>query len=128
MTDGVEVRIQGRVDFYPASGRLQLVMSAIDPVFTVGKLAADRERVLRTLAAEGVLRRNGELELAMVPLRIGLVTSGGVPRTATSCTGWRSRAMPSASRTSTYGYKAPAHLGGSPGRSAAWVGSTSMWS
>ena len=67
VTDGVEVRIQGRVDFYPASGRLQLVMSAIDPVFTVGKLAADRERVLRTLAAEGVLRRNGELELAHRP-------------------------------------------------------------
>lgn len=77
VTDGVEVRIQGRVDYYPATGRLQLVMSGIDPVFTVGKLAADRERVLRTLSAEGVLRRNGELDLPMVPLRIGLVTSGG---------------------------------------------------
>jgi exodeoxyribonuclease VII large subunit len=77
LTDGVEVRIRGRVDFYPPTGRLQLVMNGIDPVFTVGRLAADRERVLRVLAAEGVLRRNAELEIGPVPLRVGLVTSGG---------------------------------------------------
>jgi exodeoxyribonuclease VII large subunit len=77
IADGIEVRIRGRVDFYPPVGRLQLVMNAIDPVFTVGKLAADRERVLRVLAAEGALARNGALHLAAVPLRIGLVTSGG---------------------------------------------------
>lgn len=77
VTDGVEVRICGRVDYYPVSGRLQLVMSGIDPVFTVGKLAAERERVLRKLAAEGVLRCNAELEIPAVPLRVGLVSSGG---------------------------------------------------
>jgi exodeoxyribonuclease VII large subunit len=73
--DGVEVRIQGRVDYWPPAGRLQLVMHAIDPVFTVGRLAADRERLLRALAAEGILGRNGTLEMAPVPLRVGLVAS-----------------------------------------------------
>ena len=77
LTDGVEVRIHGRVDFYPPTGRLQLVMNGIDPVFTVGRLAADRERVLRVLAAEDLLRRNATHELGPVPLRVGLVTSGG---------------------------------------------------
>jgi exodeoxyribonuclease VII large subunit len=77
LTDGVEVRIRGRVDFYPPTGRLQLVMNGIDPVFTVGRLAADRERVMRVLAAEGLLRRNAEHDPGPVPLRIGLVTSGG---------------------------------------------------
>jgi len=77
ITDGVEVRVRGRVEFYPSGGRLQLVMTGIDPVFTVGKLAADRERVLRVLAAEGVLRRNAEHTLPAVPLRVGLVSSGG---------------------------------------------------
>ena len=77
ITDGVEVRISGRVDYYPGTGRLQLVMTAIDPVFTVGKLAADRERVLRVLGEEGVLRRNGALDMPLVPLRVGLVSSGG---------------------------------------------------
>jgi exodeoxyribonuclease VII large subunit len=77
ITDGVEVRIRGRVDYYPPAGRLTFVMTGIDPVFTVGKLAADRDRVLRALATEGLLRKNAELELPLVPLRIGLITSGG---------------------------------------------------
>jgi exodeoxyribonuclease VII large subunit len=71
----VEVRIRGRVGVY--QGRLQLVMSAIDPVFTVGGIAANRERVVRALAADGVLALNGRLPLALVPLRVGLVTSRG---------------------------------------------------
>ena len=73
----VEVRIRGRVEVYPAQGRLQLVMTAIDPVFTVGGIAANRERTLRALAAEGLLDRNARLRLPAVPLRIGLVTSNG---------------------------------------------------
>ncbi len=73
----VEVRIRGRVTLYPEQGRYQLVMTGIDPVFTVGGIAANRERVLRALAAEGLLGRNGAYELPPVPLRVGLVTSVG---------------------------------------------------
>ncbi len=75
LANDVEVRIRGRVAIYPESGRLQLVMSALDPLFTVGGLAANRERILRTLANDGLLDRNGSLPLADVPLRVGLVTS-----------------------------------------------------
>lgn len=77
ITDGVEVRIRGRIDYYPPQGRLTFVMNGIDPVFTIGRLAADRDRVLRVLTEEGVLGRNAALDLPLVPLRIGLVTSGG---------------------------------------------------
>jgi len=77
LADGTEVRIRARVDFWPPAGRLQLVMNGIDPLFTVGKLAAERARVLRVLTAEGLLRRQAELELPLVPLNVGLVTSGG---------------------------------------------------
>ena len=77
LADGVEVRIRARVDYYPPAGRLQLLMSGIDPTFTVGRLAADRDRLLRVLAAEGRLGRNAERPLPAVPLRVGLVTSGG---------------------------------------------------
>ena len=73
----VEVRIRGRVEVYAPQGRLQLIMSGIDPVFTVGGIAAGRERVLRELAAEGLLEVNGRLPMPLVPLRIGLVTSAG---------------------------------------------------
>jgi exodeoxyribonuclease VII large subunit len=75
--DDVEVRIKGRVRIYPPTGQYQLVMTGIDPVFTVGRLAANRDRVLRTLRAEGLLGANARLELAPVPLRVGLITSQG---------------------------------------------------
>jgi exodeoxyribonuclease VII large subunit len=75
LADDVEVRVKGHVDVYPPTGRLQLIMTGIDPVFTAGALAANRERVLRQLEAEGLLRANAAHELPEVPLRIGLVTS-----------------------------------------------------
>ena len=71
----VEVRIRGRVSVY--QGKLQLVMSAIDPVFTVGGIAANRERVLQALALDGLLDANRRVPLPLVPLRVGLVTSRG---------------------------------------------------
>jgi len=75
--DGVEVRIRGRVELFSPQGRLQLIMTAVDPVFTVGLMAANRARLLQTLADEGLLRANAVHPLPMVPLRVGLVTSGG---------------------------------------------------
>ncbi|MDP9453819.1 MAG: exodeoxyribonuclease VII large subunit, partial [Actinomycetota bacterium] len=75
LADGLEVRIRGRVQY--SLGRISLVMSAVDPVHTLGRLAADRERVRRALAADGLLEANAGLALPAVPLRVGLVTSAG---------------------------------------------------
>jgi exodeoxyribonuclease VII large subunit len=77
MTDGTEVRLRARVAYYARGGRLQLAMSDIDPAFTLGRLAADRERVLRALDGEGLLDRQAALTMPVVPLRLGLVTSRG---------------------------------------------------
>ena len=75
LADDVEVRVKGHIDVYPPTGRLQLIMTGIDPVFTAGALAANRDRVLRSLQAQGLLRANAAHPLPPVPLRIGLVTS-----------------------------------------------------
>jgi len=75
LADGVEVRIRGPIDFYGPQARVQLQMQSIDPRHTLGQLAADRERVLRLLAEEGLIGRNGALPFPAVPLRVGLVTS-----------------------------------------------------
>ena len=77
MSDGTEVRLRGRLTFYDRGGRLQLQMSDIDPAFTLGRLAADRERLLRALDAEGLLARQAALPRPLLPLRLGLVTSRG---------------------------------------------------
>ncbi|MGE0732849.1 MAG: exodeoxyribonuclease VII large subunit [Acidimicrobiia bacterium] len=77
MTDGVEIRLRAKLDFYAPNGRLSLLMTLIDPAYTLGKLVADRDRLLRQLHAEGLLRRQAGLWLTPAPLRIGLVTSKG---------------------------------------------------
>ena len=77
LADGLKVRIFGVLDFYAPSGSLGLKMSNIDPRFTLGELALERELLMRRLAESGLLRRNAELELPVAPLRIGLVTSVG---------------------------------------------------
>ncbi len=75
MTDGLEIRLRGRVAFYGPQGQLQLKMTSIDPEYTLGRLASDREQVLAALALEGLLERNASVPLAARPWRIGLVTS-----------------------------------------------------
>lgn len=77
MSDGVSVRIQGRVDYYPPTGRVQLRMSSIDPTYTLGRLAVSKDALLAALSAEGILKANAARPLAPVPLRVGLVTSIG---------------------------------------------------
>src|SRR3546814_1246875 len=75
--DGTEVRIRGRLDWFLRRGQLQLRMTAIDPAYTLGQLEVARAKRIARLDAEGLLQRNGQLPLPVVPLRIGLVTSAG---------------------------------------------------
>jgi exodeoxyribonuclease VII large subunit len=77
MTDGIEIQIRGRLTYYPRQSRLQLIMSLIDPAFTLGQLSANRDRVLAALRAEGLLDANRSLKRPVLPLRIALVTSTG---------------------------------------------------
>src|SRR5687767_463987 len=53
LRDGLEIRVRARVQMM--FGRLSLLVSALDPEHTMGKLAADRERIRAVLKAEGVL-------------------------------------------------------------------------
>jgi len=75
--DGVEVRIKASVELYTPRGQVQLNMMSIDPEFTLGRLGADRDQLLLDLKAEGLITSNGDRELPLVPLRVGLITSGG---------------------------------------------------
>jgi len=76
MDDEVEIRIRGQVNFYPAQGRIQLVMSLIDPSYTLGQAEIARTAVLKRLASDGLLQTNAMHEMPLLPLRINLITSG----------------------------------------------------
>ncbi len=75
LRDGLEVRLQVRLDFYVASGRFQVLVQDIDPSFTLGKMALSREQILRELREHGLLDRNRQLGFPVPALRIGLLTS-----------------------------------------------------
>ncbi len=75
MRDGIEVRVLVRVELYAAQGRYQLIVEDIDPSFTLGKLALERERILQELRAKGLDRKNASLALPVPPLRVGVLCS-----------------------------------------------------
>ena len=75
LTDGLKVRIFGHLDFFAGSGQLGLKMSGIDPRFTLGDLAMQRDEVLRRLVASGMYDANRTRRLVAAPLRVGVVAS-----------------------------------------------------
>ena len=77
LDEGTVLRISGELRTYEARSRLQLVMTGIDPTFTIGALAQRREIVLAALVAEGLIDLNSRVVLPRPALRIGLVTSRG---------------------------------------------------
>ena len=75
LKDGIEVQFLCRVDFYAKNGRYQLFMADIEPAYTLGKAAQNRQKIIEDLKSRGLLEKNKEQSLSGVPLRIGLITS-----------------------------------------------------
>ena len=73
--DGIELRVLCDVDFYPPTGDLRLVVRDVDPAYTLGKLALEKQQLVERLTREGVLARQRQLVLSELPLRVGLITS-----------------------------------------------------
>lgn len=66
-----------KADLYIPYGKLQAQILDIDPVYTLGELAITKSAILKRLALEGLLEKNKQLNLAQVPVRIGLITGEG---------------------------------------------------
>ena len=77
LTEGMVVELRGTLDLYRAKGEVSLILAEVDVTALLGHLAAQRARLLRTLEAEGLLRRNARLEVAELPLFVGLIASPG---------------------------------------------------
>src|SRR3989338_8247648 len=75
LRDDIEVKFACSVDFYPRHGAVRLIVESIDPAYTLGRLAQERQKLIAELKEKGVLDKNKLLELPPVPLNIGLVTS-----------------------------------------------------
>jgi len=75
LKDDIEVKFFCRVDFYPPHGALRLIVEDIDPTYTLGKIAQEKQRLIALLQEKGIFDKNKTLELPWVPLNVGLITA-----------------------------------------------------
>ena len=72
---GMVVRVRGEVQFYRARGTVDFIMSELDTDALLGKVAAERARLIQALVDERLFDRQQRLVVPLVPLRVGLVAS-----------------------------------------------------
>ncbi len=77
LKDDIEVKLLCKIDFYPRWGEYRLVVVDIDPIYTLGQVAAHRQRIIEILKKKGIMEKNKILPFPSIPLRIGLITSWG---------------------------------------------------
>ena len=71
---GLKVLLKAQVEYHELYG-LSLVITDIDPAFTIGEMAAKRHLIIKRLEEEGVFNMNKELELSLAPQRIAIISS-----------------------------------------------------
>lgn len=74
LTRGLKVLVKATVEFHEVFG-LSLNISDIDPSYTMGDMARRRREIILRLEEEGIARMNKEIELALVPQRIAIISS-----------------------------------------------------
>ncbi|MEI6049860.1 MAG: exodeoxyribonuclease VII large subunit [Bacteroidota bacterium] len=74
LREGLKILIKTKVEYHELYG-LSLVISDIDPAFTIGEMAMKRQMVIKKLEQEGVFSMNKELDLPAVPQRIAIISS-----------------------------------------------------
>ncbi len=72
---GLVVRVRGEVQLYKPRGDISFILSELDTDALLGKVAAERARLIKALVDEDLLDRNRRIPVPRLPLRIGLVAS-----------------------------------------------------
>ena len=74
LREGLKILVKTKVEYHELYG-LSLIISDIDPAFTIGEMAMKRQLVIKKLEQEGIFSMNKELAFPMVPLRIAVISS-----------------------------------------------------
>ncbi len=75
--DGIKVRVFGKPNVWDAAGKFSLVVTSIDPRFTLGDMQATRDELVKKLKTAGLYDENRRRDFPDLPLRIGVITSVG---------------------------------------------------
>jgi exodeoxyribonuclease VII large subunit len=74
---GMVVRARGKVELYKARGSVDFILRELDSEALMGRVAADRARLVQALVDEDLYDRQRRLRAPVLPLRVGLVASQG---------------------------------------------------
>lgn len=74
LKEGLKILIKTKVEYHELYG-LSLIISDIDPAFTIGDMAMKRQLVIKKLEQEGVFTMNKELDFPVVPQKIAIISS-----------------------------------------------------
>ncbi len=74
LREGIRILVRVKIEYHELYG-LSLIISDIDPSFTIGELAVRRQQIIKRLEEEGVFGMNKELQLPAVPQRIAIISS-----------------------------------------------------
>ncbi len=74
LREGMKILVRAKIEYHEIYG-LSLVITDIDPAYTLGEVAMKRQQLLRKLEEEGVINMNKELEFPVVPQRIAVISS-----------------------------------------------------
>lgn len=73
-SEGIKVLLNAKVEYHEVYG-LSLNIRDIDPTYTLGDMAQQRRAIIMRLEEDGVFDMNKELEMALVPQRIAIISS-----------------------------------------------------
>lgn len=73
---GLKVMVRASASMHPVYG-MSLVISAINPEYTMGDLLRRRREILERLQKEGILELNRQLQWVEVPQRIAVISARG---------------------------------------------------
>ena len=74
LREGLKILVKTKVEYHELYG-LSLIISDIDPVFTIGEWAMKRQLVIKNLEEEGVFSMNKELPFPAFPQRVAVISS-----------------------------------------------------
>ena len=75
-TTGIKLMLRASATMHPVFG-LSLVISDLDPNYTMGDLLRRRQDIIRKLTGEGIINDNRQLEWPDVPQRIAVISAPG---------------------------------------------------
>lgn len=71
---GLQILVSVLVEFHPAYG-LQLNINDINPTYTIGDMARQRQKIIAQLQADGVMDMNKQLPFPTLPQRLAIISS-----------------------------------------------------